>query len=303
MTEGQIISRLLEAAAGAGAYAPRLGAGDDAAVLHSGEVVTTDLMVEGVHFDGRSAPGDLGWKLVAVNASDVGAMGCRPTWALCSLALPRPLNIKWFDDFLSGFTEALRHFGVTLIGGDTTRSPGPVFVSLTLAGEGPRPVTRSGARPGDRLWVTGALGEAAAGFHGLPGAARGLAWLRRPDPPVALGAALGARGLASAMMDLSDGLAQDLARLCLASGVRADVDPARLPLGPSLRDAPDPVPCQVAFGDDYQLLFTAPPSARAAILELGVELAVPVTEIGQISAGEGASLLGRPWPTLLFEHF
>lgn len=305
--EAGVIDAILAASQGSGAYRPRLGAGDDAAVLAGGEVVTTDVMVEGVHFDARSSAADLGWKLVAVNASDVGAMGCRPTWALLTLSLPRPVAPAWLEGFSAGLGEALRRFGVALVGGDTTRSPGPVVVSLTLAGEGPRAVLRSGARPGDRIWVTGALGEAAAGFYGaLPGApppAEGLAWLRRPEPPVALGAALGASGRVTAMMDLSDGLARDLARLCAASRVGAVVDPDRLPRGPSLAGVADPVPFQVAFGDDYQLLFTAPPGSSAGIRALAAAHGARLSEIGEVIEGAGAALIGRPWPHALFEHF
>ncbi len=301
--EAGIIAAVLAASAGSGAYRPRLGAGDDAAVLSSGEVVTTDLMVEGTHFDGRSSASDLGWKLVAVNASDVGAMGCRPTWALLTLSLPRPARADWLADFSAGLGEALRRYGVTLIGGDTTASPGPVFVGLTMAGEGPQAAVRSGARPGDRIWVTGALGEAAAGFYRAPPPAEGLAWLRRPDPPVALGAALGHGRLVTAMMDLSDGLATDLARLCRASGVGARVNPALLPRGPSLDGVADPVPFQVAFGDDYQLLFTADPASDAPIRALAEGLGVRLSVVGEVVEGEGATLIGRPWPPALFEHF
>lgn len=286
-------------------FRPLLGAGDDAAWLPSGEVVTTDTMVEGVHFDHRLSPSDLGWKLVAVNASDAGAMGARPSWALLTLCLPRPLDRAWVLAFAEGFHAAQARFEVALVGGDTTRSPGPVVASLTLAGAVSRPVLRSGGRPGDTLWVTGALGEAAAGFLGVHGRVpeSGLAWLRRPDPPVRLGAALGEAGLATAMMDLSDGLAMDLPRLCAASGVGAEVEPASLPRGPALEGVADPLPWQVAFGDDYQLLFASRPEDRGAVLALAAREGVRVSEIGRLGPAGPAILRGRPWPQQRFTHF
>ena len=279
----------------------RQGPGDDAAWLHADELVTTDVMVEGVHFDGRLSPEDLGWKLVAVNASDIGAMGGRPSWALLTISLPSPLDRGWVDAFARGLGAGLARFGATLVGGDTTRSPGPVFAGLTLGGRAARPVLRSGARAGHELWVPGTLGEAAAGF--LLGSAAGLAWLRRPDPPVDFGAALGEAGLCTAMMDLSDGLLRDLGRLCRASRVGAVVLPAALPLGPALLGVADPLPCQVGFGDDYQLLFAARPEDASAIRALGVAHGVAVTRVGELTEGEEVVLSGREWPPPLFAHF
>lgn len=304
--ESSVIERVLASAGQAEPRVrPRVGPGDDAAWLAGGEIVTTDVMVEGVHFDQRSSPADVGWKLVAVNASDVGAMGARPTWATLTLSLPRPLRMGWVEAFAEGLGAALARWRIALVGGDTTGSPGPVFAGMTMAGRAATPVLRSGARPGDEIWVSGALGEAAAGFFGtragVPEA--GLAWLRRPEPPVELGARLGAAGLCTAMMDLSDGLAQDLPRLCAASGVGATVDPALLPVGPSLVGEPDPLPCQVAFGDDYQLLFTAPPAHGEAIRALGRRRRVRLSRVGTIEAGSGARLRGRDWPAPRFSHF
>ena len=303
--EDDAIQAVLDAIGGLGSYTPRLGAGDDAAWLQSGEVVTTDTMIEGIHFDHRLSAEDLGWKLVAVNASDVGAMGGRPTWGLLTLGLPRPLDRAWLAGFCAGLAAACARYGIRLVGGDTTRSPGPVVVGLTLAGAAARPVLRSGGRPGDQLWVSGTLGDAAAGFLGVRGVAPpdGLAWLRRPEPPVALGAALGEQGLATAMMDLSDGLRRDLHRLCAASGAGASVDPDALPRGPALEGAPDPVPYQVGFGDDYQLLFSAPPERAPAIRALAADLGVRVSPIGHLDAGPAVTLRGRAWPPLAWTHF
>ncbi len=143
------------------------------------EVVAIDTLVEGVHFDGRLDPADVGWKSVAVNVSDIGAMGALPTWALLSLALPGPLDRSWLDGFAEGLHAALDHWAVRLVGGDTVRSPGPVVVTLSIAGDARGDVPgRGGARAGDALWVTGRLGRASAGFAGIGDSH----WLRRPEP-------------------------------------------------------------------------------------------------------------------------
>lgn len=277
--------------------------GDDAAVVGPGEVVTVDAMVQGVHWDARSSAEDVGWKLVAVNASDVGAMGCLPTWAVLTLSMPAPADGAWAEGFGRGLGAGLARFGAQLVGGDTTASPGPIALSMTLAGRGVRPVGRHGARPGDDLWVSGALGDAAAGF--LDDHPQGLAWLRRPDPPVELGAALGLHGLAHAMMDLSDGLSRDLPRLCQASGVGAVVDPSLLPAGPALHGLPDEhrLSRQLAFGDDYQLLFAADPADADAVRDLALQLGRRVTCVGRVVASGGARLADRAWPAPLFDHF
>jgi len=278
----------------------RLDAGDDVAVLETGTAVGADLMVEGVHWDERLSAADVGWKLVAVNASDLGATGARPRWATLSIALPRPVDMDWVRGFAVGLHEALAAFGVRLIGGDTTRSPGPRFASMTMGGPAAAPVGRDGARPGDRIWVTGTLGDAAAGFHH---GGSGLDWLRRPRPPVAFGIALAETGVASSMMDLSDGLARDLGRLCRASACAARVDASTLPASRQVEGAPDRLALQTAFGDDYQLLFTAPATADAAIRALATSEDVRVTAIGTCAAGAGAHVRDGPWPASMFSHF
>jgi len=277
--------------------------GDDAALVGLGLVVTVDAMVEGVHWDDRCSAEDVGWKLAAVNASDIGAMGCRPTWALLTLSVPAPADGAWVEAFAHGLGLGLGHFGAQLVGGDTTRSPGPRLLTLTMAGEGARPVGRDGGRPGDELWVTGTLGEAAAGF--FEGQPAGLAWLRRPVPPVELGAALGELGLVHAMMDLSDGLLRDLPRLCAASGTGATVDAAALPAGPALAglSAETRLARQVAFGDDYQLLIAAAPATRPALLERAAALGVALHCVGHLDAAPGLRLQGGPWPRPDFDHF
>ncbi len=295
VTEAEIIAALTRPSARA-----RVGIGDDGAVLDDGTVITVDTMVEGRHWDDKLTPADVGWKLVAVNASDLGAMGARPSWALLSLALPDPVDRAWLDAFRAGLYEALDHFRIELIGGDTVSAPIRVL-TLTAGGHADHPVLRSTARPGDDIWVTGQLGLAAEGFlssHPSPAARAALA---RPPPPVALGLALAQARLPTAMMDLSDGLRLDLARLCVASAVSADIDADAIPGVPDLA-------WRVAFGEDYQLLFTAPPAGRSAIGALSHAHGVVSTRIGTITptapgGDHTARLLGVDWPDSLFEHF
>jgi thiamine-monophosphate kinase len=274
--------------------------GDDCAVLADGTAITVDTMVQGVHWDHRLDPADLGWKLVAVNASDLGAMGARPAWALLSLSLPRELDPAWLPAFSRGLHEGLGAFGLSLIGGDTTTSPGPIALSLTVGGRVLRPVRRGGGRAGDVLWVSGRLGASARGFF-----QGGAAWAdhARPRPPVALGVALAEAGLARAMMDLSDGLHADLNRLCAACGLGAEIDPAALPLAPGLADEADAMALAVAWGEDYELLFAAAPEDGPAIEALSRSLGVAVQPIGALCPALGARLRGSAWPAPLFSHF
>lgn len=274
----------------------RVGIGDDATVFEDGRVVTLDTMVEGVHWDTRLSPEDVGWKLVAVNVSDVAAMGGRPTHAWLAASLPAPLDRAWVRAFATGLRAACDRWGVHLVGGDTTRAPVRVL-SLTLEGLAPRPVLRSTGRPGDDLWVTGNLGLAAEAF--LADAPSDAAWraFRRPEPRVEFAAALAARGLATAMMDLSDGLRDDLARLCAASGCGADVDAAQVP-------GTGPISWRVGFGEDYELLFAAPQADRDAVRSVANMTSTPLGLIGRLDAAAGARLNGRPeWPPPLFRHF
>ena len=245
-----------------------VGPGDDGAVLADGTVLVADTMVQGVHWDDRSTPEQVGRKLIAVNASDIAACGARPTWTLLTLSLPT-VDDHWLTRFSAGLRSAL--IDVPLLGGDTTRTDGPIVASLTMAGvvDAGAPLLRSGARAGEDIWVTGQLGRAADAFHGDGP----LAPLVDPTPPLALGPMLAARGLASAAMDLSDGLAADLPRLCRASGVGAVI--TTVPTETSLERA-------VGFGDDYELLFVAPTAHRAAIQALPFRL----TRIGRTTEGD-----------------
>ncbi|MCB9665615.1 MAG: thiamine-phosphate kinase [Alphaproteobacteria bacterium] len=281
--------------------APVVDAGDDAAVLSDGTAVTVDTLVEGVHWDDRLAPEDVGFKALAVSVSDLAAMGVPPRWAVLSLALPA-VDAPWVEAFAEGLADACDRWGVRLVGGDTVRTAGPRVVTLTLAGRaGPPPLRRAGARPGDTVWVTGTLGLAGLGWRADRPPPEALAALRRPEPPLAFALELAADGLATAAMDLSDGLARDLPRLCAASGVGAVVRPEALPGHPDL--GPDALAHQTRGGEDYQLLFTADPAHRAALLALARAHDLRLTAIGHVTEAHGARLEGRDWPPTAFAHF
>ncbi len=274
----------------------RVAIGDDAAVWADGRLVSVDTMVEGVHWDARLSAADVGFKLAAVNASDIGAMGGRPEWAVLALSLPAPLDRGWVADFQEGLQEGCSRWGIALIGGDTTRSPTRA-ATLTVGGRASRPILRSGGRPGDTLWVTGALGLAAEGFFADAPRAGASAALRRPSPPVHFGAALAEHALCSAMMDLSDGLRRDLERLCIASSCGATVDPARVP-------GDGPLAWRVGFGEDYELLFAVAPEHADSVRALALTRGVTVSEVGQLQPLQGIRLSdGAPWPAALFSHF
>ena len=274
-----------------------LGIGDDAAAPPGGDgqlLVSSDTMVEGVHWDERLSPGDVGWKLVAVNASDLGAMGARPSWAMLNLSFPSPLDRVWFLAFLEGLRAAVEHFRLPIIGGDSTRSRQRVL-SLTVGGYSRRPLLRSGGRPGDRLWVSGFLGRSAEAFYSKNPSESAKQWFQRPNPPTTLGVAIAEAGLGHALMDLSDGLKMDLGRLCAASGCGARVDPEKIP-------GVERLDWRVAFGEDYELLLAAPEEAAAELRQVAEGLGVPLTEIGVLTEGREVILEGG-WPDGLFSHF
>ncbi|MES2639847.1 MAG: thiamine-phosphate kinase [Myxococcota bacterium] len=274
----------------------RVGIGDDAALFDDGRILTVDTMVEGVHWDDKLTPADVGWKLVAVNVSDIAAMGGRPTYALLALSLPSPLDRAWVDAFAGGLHAACARWGVALVGGDTTRAPVRT-ASLTVGGHASRPVLRSTGAVGDDIWVTGRLGLAAEGFLSDAPRPEAQARLRRPEPPARFAAALAEAGLATAMMDLSDGLARDLGRLCVASGCGAEIDPAAVP-----GDAP--LAWRVAFGEDYELLFCAAAADRDAVRSVASMQDISIGRVGRLEAAPGLRLLGGgEWPRPLFAHF
>jgi thiamine-monophosphate kinase len=280
----------------------QVDAGHDCAVVEPRGplALTVDALVEGAHFDERLSPADVGFKTIAVSVSDLAAGGASPAFALLSVSLPDdPRREPFVDGFATGLREACARWGVYVLGGDTTRSPGPIVVSATLGGfcVG-RPHRRDGGRPGDRLWVTGALGRAAAGWSQASPPDSALAALRRPDPPVPFALALASAGLATAVMDLSDGLAADLPRLCSASGVGVRVDPERVPVAPEAD-----LSLAVGGGEDYELLFAAPADAGDRVAALAVASGVRVTAIGELVAGHVLAFGTSAWPVPLFAHF
>ncbi|MBI5781360.1 MAG: thiamine-phosphate kinase [Rhodocyclales bacterium] len=275
----------------------RLGIGDDAALLAEEPgwetAITCDTLVEGRHFLPGTDPEALGWKALAVNLSDLAAMGAVPTGFLLSLTLPEA-DEAWLAAFARGLFACARSHGARLVGGDTTR--GPRALTITALGRVPagKAVLRSGARAGDDLWVSGQPGRAALGLavrlgelaSTLPEAERWVAALDRPEPRLALGQRL--RGLAHAMLDVSDGLLGDLRHILERSApppLTAEIEVARLPLAPLVAGGGPPERARTALlagGDDYELIFTAAPAYRDQILRLAGELDLPLSRIGRL---------------------
>jgi thiamine-monophosphate kinase len=312
-------------------YSPLiLGIGDDAALLRPRAgfdlVVTADLLVEGVDFrlgGGWTSPRDLGHRALAVSLSDAAAMGARPRFCLLSVGVPRAV---WGGRFLEEFYEGVRAladvYGVRIIGGDTSRTPEGVVIDSVVLGEvrRGRALTRGGARAGDQIFVTGALGGAAGGLKMLESVAvrtsRGraagglLLRQRRPEPRVEWGALLSEKGLATSLIDLSDGLSSDLAHVCRESGVGARVEAASLPVDPLLAQtgvsADEALRLALDGGEDFELLFTAGPRQAARLpREHG---GVPVTRVGEVTGERGKVRLVRDGKARLlkpggFEHF
>lgn len=273
-----------------------LGVGDDAALLSvtPGRLlaVTSDMLVAGRHFFAGTDPESIGHKTLAVNLSDLAAMGARPRWATLAVALPEA-DEAWLAAFARGFFALAERFGVELVGGDTTR--GPLNLCVTLFGEvdPARVLRRDGARAGDDVWVSGQLGGAALALAHLRGeldlgAAAGacLHRLHCPEPRLALGRALA--GLASAAIDISDGLLADLGHILEASGAGAVLDTGAIPHDPACAAFPDRIAaCAWAGGDDYELCFTTPPACADAIMRAGRAAGVAVTRVGSIVAEPG----------------
>ncbi|NJD35138.1 MAG: thiamine-phosphate kinase [Betaproteobacteria bacterium] len=274
-----------------------LGVGDDGALIAPtpGQelVVSTDMLVEGTHFLADADAEALGWKCLAVNISDMAAMGAKPRWATLGITVPQAPTFEWLDDFARGFFACAAEFGVDLIGGDTTR--GPRAFCVTILGEvaAGRAVHRSGAKVGDSIWISGRPGRAALGLAHLQGRLQlpesrltdCLAALHRPQPRVALGLALS--GLATAAIDVSDGVLADLGHILDQSAAAALLHIPGLPAAGLERD------CLLAGGDDYELLFTAAAAADAKVDALAIRLALPLTRIGEIIAGSPGQLVLR----------
>ena len=304
MTEFELIHRYFDRRTGNAV----LGIGDDCALLSQRDdfelAISSDMLVSGRHFFPDVEPEALGWKALAVNLSDLAAMGAQPRAFTLALALPEA-DEAWLAAFSRGLFDCADRYGCDLIGGDTTR--GPLNLCVTVFGEVPcgAAIRRSGARAGDEVWVSGVLGDAALalrvaraekqadeGATASP-ARRGAEYasirqaLERPTPRIALGIAL--RGTASAMIDLSDGLAGDLAHVLTASKVGAIIDPDRLPLSGTLaaKARALQLECALGGGDDYELCFTALASAHEAVRRAGAQAAVALTCIGLVDDGEG----------------
>lgn len=294
----------------------RLGIGDDAALLAvpSGKwlAVSTDTLVAGVHFPADAAAYDIGWKALAVNLSDLAGMGAEPAWATLALTLPQA-DVRWVAEFAKGFAVLAQQHRVALVGGDTTQ--GPLSITVTIHGFVPEGVAlmRSGARAGDGVYVTGALGDAAAGLRQMqsqsPGDAHLLERLHRPTPRIAQGLIL--CGRATACIDVSDGLVADLGHLCEMSGVGAQIDADALPASPALAaafDADVRRGFQLAGGDDYELCFTLPDAVASDVLRALAASGCAATPIGRIVTGSGVRVRdARGNPVTLahrgWEHF
>ncbi|HEX7369146.1 MAG TPA: thiamine-phosphate kinase [Rhodanobacteraceae bacterium] len=276
-----------------------LGIGDDAALLKVQAdrqlVACTDTLVAGVHFLHETAPEDIGWKSLAVNLSDLAAMGADPAWALLALTLPKP-DKGFVEHFAQGFAELARAHHVALVGGDTTQ--GPLSISVTALGSVPAgaALQRGSAQIGDAVFVTGTLGDAAGALRRLQGDGQVPAGLRerldRPQPRVSAGIAL--RGVANACIDVSDGLLADLGHVCAASRVGAELEADALPLSPGLLAAFDGAICRqlaLSGGDDYELCFTVPVADESRIARLLAQAGCAATRIGRIVAGSGVRVV------------
>jgi len=283
-----------------------LGLTDDAAVItpppNRDLVITADAMVAGVHFLPSEAPESVARKLLRVNLSDIAAMGAEPLYYLLTVSVPRDVPEAWFKGFARGLAADQARYGVSLLGGDSTSTPGPVTVSVTMFGHvAPgAALRRSGAKAGDDLWVTGVVGDGVLGLWALRGERNdpdGSLANRYRFPEPRLGLALA--GVAHAAMDISDGLIQDAGHMARASGVRLVIELANVPLSPAGRtEGADFVASGVAGGDDYELLLAVPPSNAAALQATARAVGVDVTRIGKFSAGPGdvsaVDMAGQP---------
>jgi thiamine-monophosphate kinase len=297
-----------------------LGVGDDAALVDISNgmdlAVSTDTMVSGTHFFPDVDPENLGHKALAVNLSDMAAMGAMPYWVLLALTLPK-VDHTWLAAFAKGFFDLATEYNVSLIGGDTTR--GPLTLTVTIMGEVPAgaALRRGGAKAGNDIWVSGNIGDAALAVSHRHGRIKlgdadyqeAVMRLYEPTPRVNLGQAL--RGMATSAIDISDGLLADLGHICRLSGVGATVELAAIPVSPigakHINEAAG-LTAIVAGGDDYELCFTAPANSRESIADLEDSLGIPLTRIGQVKRGKGVTLVGADGKPVKidgrgFDHF
>ena len=300
--EFELIARLFAPLASApGAF----GLTDDVAVFTPppGQelVLKTDAIVETVHFRPADPAGTVAKKALRVNLSDLAAKGANPVGYLLTLNLPNATSMEWLEAFARGLGEDQKQFGISLFGGDTTATPGPLSISVAMFGFAPSVTRRNGAKAGDLVFVSGTIGDAGAGLAVLKGEGHALSAATReelagryhlPRPRLALGQSL--RGIASASLDVSDGLIADLGHIAEVSGVRVAIEAARIPLSHALEAlwgrSGEAIARAATCGDDYEIAFTAPPERRDAILAAAKASATRITEIGRVEAGEGAVL-------------
>lgn len=304
MDEFQIISSIFAPLAGDGAF----GLKDDAAIIPARPgfdlVVTTDAIAEGADFFAFDPADTVARKTLRVNLSDLAAKGAAPHGYLLNLALPPSITLDWLAAFAAGLKEDQAEFGLALLGGDTARSEGPLSIGITAFGFVPQGamVRRDGAQAGDDVYATGSIGDSGGGLaifkretHALDAAQRDAltARYRVPQPPVRFGAQA-LRALASASVDVSDGLIADLGHMARASSVQIAVDADLIPRSDALRafwgDGDDAILRAATAGDDYQIAFTAPQNHRALVLRAASDSRVTVSRIGQVAAGEGVEL-------------
>ncbi len=309
LTERQLVARIQQQLPAAPPWVA-VGIGDDAAVVEPErnrlEVVTVDAVLDGVHFDRRfTPPAAIGHRALAVNLSDLAAMGASPRMAVLSLALPSDLPCGDFDAMIGGLAALAREHRIAIVGGNLTRTPGPLTLDVTAIGSIKRRcvLTRDGARPGDLIYVTGTIGAAVAGLRMLRDEAAADAGAcvdryLRPSPRVRTGVLLGRNRAASSCVDLSDGLADGLARVAESSQVGMVIDAAALPIEPDAKrwfedHGSDAVLAAVSGGDDYELLFTVRPRLRNRLRTVIRQAPLTLTRIGTCT-GDGNVLLA--WP-------
>jgi len=288
-----------------------LGVGDDAALFSLGQgyqlVTTTDTLIEGVHFNTNTPARDIAHKSLAVNLSDIAAMGAKPKYFTLALTLPK-IDQSWLQEFSDSLRQLSMHFKVSLIGGDTTRGPFTITINMIGIVENSKALKRSGARPGDGVYVSGTIGDAGYCFwklsNGLIPSNQELKRLNAPTPRVELGLEL--KNLASACIDISDGLEQDLSHILIASLVGAVIDVEKIPISEVLHDYikdTNDWSIPLCGGDDYELCFTIPACNEEALKKISESCNVNITRIGLVRESLGLQIEGFDGPRKSYQHF